>query len=476
VVEAPRVDVPRPAAVVPKVEVAAGAAAAVLVIAACGAVVVAADAGLSGTLNKVLKGALEEAVGAPDEMGVWELDVPAVVVVRPKTFAIGLADEVVVGWLNRLLKVGALVDGGCDDVPPKSGFDFSAVDVVACVVDGVAEGNWNGLDVSEAADNAGGWKKRDGVGAEVEGADDDGVLDVFWPSPLNNGFWGWLKGVVDDGAFEEFCPRPPNNGCWACALVVPAGVVVWDASAGWFQENEGFGCFVLIPPKRLPPAAGGWAGPEASDDPDCWKELVVEFSLFPNRLFPPVLPPNRLVGGGPAGVVDGLVKEIPDGPGVVAAPAAAEVVVPPVKAPAKAPFISPGPDREPPSKGNFGGVCAPPRPPKDGMVDPLPKPPKAAAGLFSAVGPFDVLFSPALDAPRPEKPQPAPVDLSASPLPKRLLPVDWPVPFAPNRLLPGSFELPKRPDDDDDELEGVAPKVSLAGSLDMMAIAASKSC
>lgn len=114
------------------------------------------------------------------------------------------------------------------------------------------------------------------------------------------------------------------------------------------------------------------------------------------------------MGGGPAGVVDGLVKEKPDGAGVVE-PAGAEVEVVPVEAPAKE---------------NFGGVCVPPRPPKDGVLVPPPKPPKAAVGLLPPAASFDGLFSPALDVPTPEKFHPGPVDFPASPVPKRLLPVD----------------------------------------------------
>ena len=68
---------------------------------------------------------------------------------------------------------------------------------------------------------------------------------------------------------------------------------------------------------------------------------MVELSLLVNRLFPPVLPPKIFVGGGPAGVVDGLVKEKPDGAGVVEPAGAEVVVVDPVEAPAKE---------------NFGGV------------------------------------------------------------------------------------------------------------------------
>ena len=70
VVEAPRMDVPRPAAVVPAFVVVADAALAVVVVAACEVEFVVVDAGLSGTLNKLLNGALEEVVGAVVEAGV----------------------------------------------------------------------------------------------------------------------------------------------------------------------------------------------------------------------------------------------------------------------------------------------------------------------------------------------------------------------------------------------------------------------
>ena len=71
---------------------------------------------------------------------------------RLKTFALGVAEDVVVGLLNMSPKLGALVDGIGEDVPPKSGFDFSASDA-ACVVAWFEEGNWNGLDLSEPADD-----------------------------------------------------------------------------------------------------------------------------------------------------------------------------------------------------------------------------------------------------------------------------------------------------------------------------------
>ncbi len=157
VVEVPRMDVPRPPVVAPAVEVDAGAAVVVVVVEGCEVVVVAAaDAGLSGTLKKLPSGALEEASGTVDETGVCAPEVPRVAVPRLKTLALGTADDVVVGWLNKLLIAGALVDEGCDNVPLKSDFVFSAVVVAACMVDGVAEGNWKVLDLSEVADDVGG--------------------------------------------------------------------------------------------------------------------------------------------------------------------------------------------------------------------------------------------------------------------------------------------------------------------------------
>ncbi len=144
--------------------------------------------------------------------------------------------------------------------------------------------------------------------------------------------------------------------------------------------------------------------------------------LFPNKLFPPALPPKRFVGGGPAGVVDDL-KEKPDGPGVVET-VGAEELVPPVETFPKKPFPSPSPEREPASKEGFGGVCVPARPPKDEVTDPALNPPSPPLVLLSAVAPFDGLFSPALDAPKPAKLKPLPGDLPASPPPKRPLPAD----------------------------------------------------
>lgn len=71
VVEAPRTDAPRLAVGPPAVEVDAGAV--VLVVADCDVavvVVVVAEAGLSGTLKGLLKGALVVAVAEVDEVGV----------------------------------------------------------------------------------------------------------------------------------------------------------------------------------------------------------------------------------------------------------------------------------------------------------------------------------------------------------------------------------------------------------------------
>lgn len=139
----------------------------------------------------------------------------------------------------------------------------------------------------------------------------------------------------------------------------------------------------------------------------------LSLSLFPNRVFPPVLPPKRLVGGGPAGVVDGL-KLKPDGPGVVE-PAGAAEVGPPVEAFPKSPLESP-------SSWGFGGVCVPPRPPKDGVPEIVPRLPTLPLGLLSDVAPFDVLFSPALDVPKPAKLKPLPAEFVPFPPPKRLPP------------------------------------------------------
>lgn len=169
-----------------------------------------------------------------------------------------------------------------------------------------------------------------------------------------------------------------------------------------------------------------------------------------------MLPLRRFAGGGPAGVVDGLPKSKPDGAGVVE-PAGAVVVVSPVEAPPKYPLDSPGPKRDP-SEG-FGGVCEPPKPAKDGMLP--PKPPKAAAGLFSAVAPVDDFFSPALDVPGAEKFHPVLNDWLASELPK--------VP-APNRPLPTGFAFPRRLGVDDELVEGVAPNIDLGGLLAIAAV------
>lgn len=52
-----------------------------------------------------------------------------------------MADDDVGVWLNRLPKVGALVDGVCDALVPKSGCDFSVCVVGGPVVGDVKEGN-----------------------------------------------------------------------------------------------------------------------------------------------------------------------------------------------------------------------------------------------------------------------------------------------------------------------------------------------
>jgi hypothetical protein len=68
----------------------------------------------------------------------------------------------------------------------------------------------------------------------------------------------------------------------------------------------------------------------------------LSLSLFPNILFPPVLPPKRSAGGGPAGVVVEL-KEKFDG---VVEPVGAGEVVPAVGAFPKGAFDSPGPEKK----------------------------------------------------------------------------------------------------------------------------------
>jgi hypothetical protein len=72
--------------------------------------------------------------------------------------------------------------------------------------------------------------------------------------------------------------------------------------------------------------------------------LVAGFflSCSPNRPFPPVLPPNRSVGGGPAGVVVELREKFA---GVVE-PVGAGEVVPAVGAIPKPAFDSPGPEKK----------------------------------------------------------------------------------------------------------------------------------
>lgn len=58
-----------------------------------------------------------------------------------KRFILGVvADDVVGALLERLPKVGALVDGVWDGPVAKSGFDCSVCEADGAVVDGVGEG------------------------------------------------------------------------------------------------------------------------------------------------------------------------------------------------------------------------------------------------------------------------------------------------------------------------------------------------
>lgn len=123
---------------------------------------------------------------------------------------------------------------------------------------------------------------------------------------------------------------------------------------------------------------------------DGWKELLLEMLLFSKILFPPVLPPKRFVGGGPAGVVDGL-KDKPDGAGVVE-PAGADVIAPADEAPPKTLFSPSGSNWEPAPNAGFGGVCEPPRLAKDVAPEPKPATADPLPLLFSAVNPFDFGF------------------------------------------------------------------------------------
>jgi hypothetical protein len=182
-----------------------------------------------------------------------------------------------------------------------------------------------------------------------------------------------------------------------------------------------------------------------------------------------VLPPNRFVGGGPAGVVEGLPKANPEGAGVVE-PAGADVVVPPVERPPKSGLVSPGPELEAAPNRFLGGVCVPARLPKEGVLAPPPKGLSPPLGLLSAVAPFEGLLSPVFDGPKPEKFQAPPADLLASPPPKSVLPEVWPLLPPPKRVLPEGFDVPKRPDVDDELVEG-APKLNFGWSPDMAAIA-----
>lgn len=104
-------------------------------------------------------------------------------------------------------------------------------------------------------------------------------------------------------------------------MEVLPGAVACELSAGFGQLKDVRGCFDLSP-KRLPAEAGFAVFVEAPS------ERGLAFDLFS-----PVLAPKRFVGGGPAGVVDGLKERA--GAGVVEP--AGVIVVPPVEAPPKPP-------------------------------------------------------------------------------------------------------------------------------------------
>lgn len=42
-------------------------------------------------------------------------------------------------------------------------------------------------------------------------ADDDAVLNVFWPRPPDSGFWDSIEEVFVDGVFEVPRPRLKNG-------------------------------------------------------------------------------------------------------------------------------------------------------------------------------------------------------------------------------------------------------------------------
>jgi hypothetical protein len=441
-----------------------GAWAVVLVVVGCVADNMAAEAGLSGFLN-VLNGALVVAVGAVDEVADWEPNDAGVDTPMLKTFTLGVVDDVVGATLRRFPKNGALVDGVCEPVPLKSGFVFSVSGVPAATLDGVEDGNWEVLDLSDSPDDVADWKNIDGAAVDAEGIEEDCVL--VWPSAPNNDFWGPVNGEVDDWVFGAVWARPPKSGFWGSEIAVVAGLMPCAASAGLVQLNEESGCCDLSPPKKLAPDARGWVELVVFCPPGGWKGSVIDLpaSFFPNKLFPVLLPPKRLVGGGPAGVVVDW-KGKPDVAGVVE-PAGVDEGVPPIEAFPNTPLDSPGPELAPLKKG-FGGVCEPPKGPNDVVAEPPPIPPKAPLGVLPVVAPVDGLFSPALGAPKLAKLKLLPACLPAFPPPKRLLPEDWPVLASPKGLLAAGFELPKRVDDADAFVEGVPPKLNFGGSLDML--------
>lgn len=174
-----------------------------------------------------------------------------------------------------------------------------------------------------------------------------------------------------------------------------------------------------------------------------------------------MLVPKRFVGGGPAGVVDGL-KLKPDVPGVVE-PAGTGEAMPLDETFPDIPFESP-------RKGEgFDGVCEPPRPAENGLLEAAANPANAPPGFVSPVAPLDDdVFSLVFEDPNPAKLNPPPAALPASAPPNKLLPGGF-VPPAPKSELPGGFELPKRPGVDDALVEGaVGPKLNVGGLLDML--------
>lgn len=159
-------------------------------------------------------------------------------------------------------------------------------------------------------------------------------------------------------------------------------------------------------------------------------------------------------------MVDGL-KLKADVPGVVE-PAGAGEAVPADETFPKVPFESPK------NGEGFGGVCEPPRPPENELLEAPPNSANVPPDFVSPVPPFDDLFSLVFEDPNPAKLNPPPGGLPASPPPKRLLPGDL-VPPPPKSELPGGFELPKRLGADDSLVEGVVtPKLNLGGLLVML--------